>query len=189
MNASADLQVSLAWPRCGLMQSPTLLYVALGQNCLPAHCWAVQIAFDRIVEQPTDRSPEATCCCKQARTRPPPGLTPAHRDWMSVVQSRSVANNPNPSCALAPQVPVSSNPAPNTIAKNDFVMVFALMSPPNNLRRVGSSPKHPEGHPRIAPQQVASMKGSPGLLWLRCSGWRRRGRFAGPPLVTPRMPA
>ena len=33
MNASADLQGPLAWPRCGLMQSPTLLYVALGQNC------------------------------------------------------------------------------------------------------------------------------------------------------------
>jgi hypothetical protein len=24
------------------------------------------------------------------------------QDWMSVAQSRSVANNPNPSCALAP---------------------------------------------------------------------------------------
>ena len=59
MNASADLQVSLVSPRCGLMQSATLPYVALGQNCLmsPAHCWAVQMAFDRIVEQPTESSP------------------------------------------------------------------------------------------------------------------------------------
>ena len=33
MNASADLQLSLVSPRCGLMQSEMLPYVALGQNC------------------------------------------------------------------------------------------------------------------------------------------------------------
>ena len=58
MYASADWQVALVWPRCGLMQSPTLAYVALGQNCLmsPAHSLATQMAFDRIVEQPTESS-------------------------------------------------------------------------------------------------------------------------------------
>src|SRR6516225_3063995 len=106
MYASADWQVALALPRFGLMQSPTVAYVAFGQNCLmsPAHSLATQMTFDRIVEQPTERSPAATCDCKQARTRPPPGLTPVHRDWMSVAQSRSVSNTPNP-CALAPQEP------------------------------------------------------------------------------------
>src|SRR6516164_10117506 len=109
MNASADRQLSLAWPICGLMQSPTFAYVAPGQNCLmsPVHCWAVQMAFDRIVEQPTERSPAATWACKHARTRPPPGFTPAHRDWISVEQSRSVANKPR-SCELALQEPPSS---------------------------------------------------------------------------------
>jgi hypothetical protein len=34
MYANADWQVALVWPRCGLMQSPTFSYVALGQNCL-----------------------------------------------------------------------------------------------------------------------------------------------------------
>src|SRR6516164_5747900 len=116
MNASADWQVWLDCPRCGLMQSPTFSYVAVGQNCLmsPAHSLATQMTFDRIVEQPTERSPAATCDCKQARTRPPPGLTPGHRDLISVAQSRSVANNP--SCALAPQEPVSSNVAPSATA-------------------------------------------------------------------------
>ena len=38
MNASADLQGPLASPRCGLMQSATLPYVALGQNCLNVPC-------------------------------------------------------------------------------------------------------------------------------------------------------
>src|SRR6516164_11180238 len=105
MNASADWHVALALPRFGLMQSPTVSYVAVGQNCLmsPAHSLATQMAFDRIVEQPTESSPAATCCCKQARMRPPPALTPAHRDWISAVHSRCVANNPNPSCALALQ--------------------------------------------------------------------------------------
>ena len=32
MNASADLQVPLTSPRCGLMQLPTLPNVAVGQN-------------------------------------------------------------------------------------------------------------------------------------------------------------
>src|SRR6516164_1747993 len=108
MYASADWQVALALPRFGLMQSPTVAYVAFGQNCLmsPAHSLATQMAFDRIVEQPTESCPAATCCCKQARMRPPPGLTPGHRDWMSVVQSRIEVNNP--CCAEAPQEPISS---------------------------------------------------------------------------------
>src|SRR6516225_3264092 len=156
MYASADWQVALALPRFGLMQSPTVAYVAFGQNCLmsPAHSLATQMAFDRIVEQPTESSPAATCCCKQARTRPPPGLTPAHRDWISVAQSRSVANNP--SCAPAPQVPVSSNPAPSAITNNDFVMVFSLLSP-YSPRRVGlaDASRRP-----LAPQQIALMKSS-----------------------------
>ena len=80
MNASADWQVPLTSPRCGFMQSEMLPNVAVGQNCLmsAAHCSAVQAAFDKIVEQPTESSP--TWVCKQARMRPPPGLTPAHRD-------------------------------------------------------------------------------------------------------------
>jgi hypothetical protein len=132
MYASADWQAPLVSPRCGLMQSPTLPNVAFGQNCLMslAHSLETQMAFDSIVEQPTESSPAATCDCKQARTRPPPGLTPAHRDWTSVLQSRSVSNTPHASCALAPQEPVSSNPAPNAIANNDFAMVLSFWSPP-----------------------------------------------------------
>jgi hypothetical protein len=53
-------------------------------------------------------------------------LTPAHRDWISEAQSRCVSNIPNP-CALAPQEPVSSNPAPNAIAQN-IVFMFAPFS-------------------------------------------------------------
>src|SRR5271155_477618 len=109
----------------------------------PAHSRETQIAFDRIVEQPTESSP--TWDCKQARTRPPPGLTPAHRDWTSVVQSRSEVNKP--SCALAPKEPVNSNPAPSAIANNDFVMVPSFWSPPQ-----------PVGRPGITPQRVALMK-------------------------------
>ena len=95
----------------------------------PAHCCAVQMAFERIVEQPTERSP--TWDCKQARTRPPPGLTPAQRELTSVVQSRSEVNNP--SCAPALPVPVSNHAAPNTIVgtlsaiiEDDFSMVAFL---------------------------------------------------------------
>src|ERR1700734_3734081 len=87
----------------------------------PAHCCAVQMAFDRIVEQPTERSP--TWDCKQARTRPPPGLTPAQRELTSVVQSRSEVNNP--SCAPALPVPVSSNAAPRPAG---FTYKSVLMS-------------------------------------------------------------
>src|ERR1700693_32931 len=100
----------------------------------PAHCCAVQMAFDRIVEQPTERSP--TWDCKQARTRPPPGLTPAQRELTSVVQSRSEVNNP--SCAPALPVPVSSKAAPSAIVgtlsaiiEDDFNMVaFLCVNPP-----------------------------------------------------------
>jgi len=70
MNASAALQRSLASPRCGCMQLETVPNVASGQNCLmsPAHSLAVQMAFDRIVEQPTESS--LTWDCKQARSVP-----------------------------------------------------------------------------------------------------------------------
>ena len=141
MYASADWQVWLVLPRFGFMQSPTLANVAFGQNCLMslAHSLETQMAFDRMVEQPTESSP--TCACKQARTRPPPGLTPAQRDWTSVLQSRSVSKIPNP-CALAPEEPASSNPAPNAIANNDFVMVLSFWSPPQ-ARAASDSPTHP----------------------------------------------
>src|SRR6202041_3015812 len=101
----------------------------------PAHCCADQMGFDRIVEQPTERSP--TWDCKQARTRPPPGLTPAQRELTSVVQSRSEVNSP--SCAPALPAPASSKPAPSAIVgtlsaiiEDDFNMVasFALTPPP-----------------------------------------------------------
>src|SRR3984957_4200140 len=95
----------------------------------PAHCCAVQMAFDRIVEQPTERSP--TWDCKQARTCPWPGFTPAHRELTSVVQSRSEVNNP--SCAPALPAPLSSNAAPSAIVgtlsaiiEDDFNMVAFL---------------------------------------------------------------
>src|ERR1700692_4296800 len=104
----------------------------------PAHCCAVQTAFDRIVEQPTESSP--TWDCKQARTRPPPGLTPAHRELTSVVQSRSEVNNP--SCAPAPQEPVASNAAPSATANNDFVMVLPFSSPPT-AHAASDFPTHP----------------------------------------------
>src|SRR5271166_3738726 len=87
----------------------------------PAHCCAVQMAFDRIVEQPTERS--LTWDCKQARTRPPPGLTSAHRDLTSTAQSRSEVNIP--SCALAPTEPVSSNAAPNAIVIKAVLMAVS----------------------------------------------------------------
>jgi hypothetical protein len=136
MNASADLQVPLTSPRCGCMQSEMVPNVAPGQNCLmsPAHCCAVQTALDRMVEQPTESWP--TWDCKQASTRPPPGLTSAHRDWTSVVQSRSEVNNP--SWALALREPVSINAPPSAIAvtlsaiiENDFDMAaFPCVSLP-----------------------------------------------------------
>src|ERR1700729_963941 len=104
----------------------------------PAHCCAVQMAFDRIVEQPTERSP--TWDCKQARTRPPPGLTPAQRELTSVVQSRSEVNNP--SCAPALPVAVSSNAAPSAIVgmlsaimEDDFNMVAFLCVNPTPAGR------------------------------------------------------
>jgi len=89
MNASADLQLALASPRCGFKQLDMFPNVAWGQNCLMsfAHSLAVQEAFDKIVEQPTDSS--LTCGCKQPKTRPPPGITRAHKDQTSAVQSRS----------------------------------------------------------------------------------------------------
>src|SRR5271165_3536415 len=103
----------------------------------PAHCCAVQMAFDRIVEQPTERS--ATWDCKQARTRPPPGLTPAHRDWTSVAQSRSEVNNP--SCAPALIEPVSSTAAPSAIIDNDFDMFpFLRVSLPGRRADLSGSP-------------------------------------------------
>ena len=109
MNASADVQLALASPRCGFKQLDMFPKVAWGQNCLMslAQSLAVQEAFDRIVEQPTDSS--LTCKCKQPKTRPPPGITRAHRDQTSAVQSRSEVNNA--SCAVAPQEPASNSDA------------------------------------------------------------------------------
>ena len=114
MNASAALQVPLASLRCGFKQLDMLPNVTWGQNCLMslAHSLAVQEAFDRIVEQPTDSS--LTCKCKQPKTRPPPGMTSAHRDQTSAVQSRSEVNNA--SCAPTRQEPASSNVAPSATA-------------------------------------------------------------------------
>ena len=80
MNASADLHFELASLRCVIKQLDMLPKVVCGQNSRMslAHSWAVQEAFDRIIEQPTDSS--LTCKCKQPKTRPPPGMTRAHRD-------------------------------------------------------------------------------------------------------------
>jgi hypothetical protein len=80
MKVSADWHVELASLRCGCRQLEMLPKVTWGQNSRMslAHSWAVQEAFDRIVEQPTDSS--LTCKCKQPRTRPPAGMTRAHRD-------------------------------------------------------------------------------------------------------------
>src|ERR1700744_4426874 len=97
MNVRADLQVELASLRCGLKKLDILPKVVCGQNSRMsvAHSWAVHEAFDRIVEQPTESS--LTCKCRQPRTRPPPGMTRAHKASTSVVQSRSEVNNA--SCA------------------------------------------------------------------------------------------
>jgi hypothetical protein len=128
MNASAALQLALASLRCGFKQSDMLPNVAWGQNSLmsSAHSLAVQEAFDKIVEQPTDNS--LTCTCRQLRTRPPPGMTCAHRDKTSAVQSRSEVNNA--SWAPAPREPVTSSPAPITAMNNDFAVVLSFWSPP-----------------------------------------------------------
>jgi hypothetical protein len=109
MNASADLQLALL--RDAVSNSWIVPNVAWGQNCLMslAHSFAVQEAFHRIVEQPTDSS--LICKCKQPETRPPPGITRAHRDQTSAVQSRSEVNNA--SCAAAPQEPATSSDAPS----------------------------------------------------------------------------
>jgi hypothetical protein len=111
MNANAALQLALASSRCGFKQLDMLPNVAWGQNSLmsTAHSLAVQEAFDKIVEQPTDSS--LRCTCKQLRTRPPPGMTRAHRDKTSAVQFRSEVNNA--SCAPAHQEPASSNVTPS----------------------------------------------------------------------------
>src|SRR5271169_6027447 len=110
----------------------------------PAHSRATQMAFDRIVEQPTESSP--TWDCKQARTRPPPGLTPAQRELTSVVQSRSEVNSP--SCAPALPVPESSNAAPSAIVgtlraiiEDDFNMVaFLCVNPTPRSADQGGQP-------------------------------------------------
>ena len=96
-------------------------------ECPPAHSLATQMAFDRIVEQPTESS--LTWACRQARMCPSPGVMPAHRDLTSTVQSRSEVNNP--SCALAPTEPVSSNAAPSaTVVKRCLHVAspFSLMT-------------------------------------------------------------
>jgi hypothetical protein len=151
MNASADLQLALASSRCGFRQLDMLPNVAWGQNCLMsfAHCLAVQEAFDRIVEQPTDRS--LACKCRQPKTRPPPGMTRAHRDQTSAVQSRSEVNNA--SCAAALQEPVSSNAAPNAIADNGLVMA---LPPVTHAHAAPDSLTHSD-RSQIAPRQAPSI--------------------------------
>src|SRR5208337_5561004 len=124
----------------------------------PAHCCAVQMAFDRIVEQPTERS--LTWDCKQARTRPPPGLTSAHRDLTSTVQSRSEVNNP--SCALAPTEPVSSNAAPSAIVvKAVFMTVspFRLMTSPLEPRDIPAC-----GSPILRAPPLRALLRAPSVL-------------------------
>src|ERR1700722_19942814 len=112
----------------------------------PAHCCAVQMAFDRIVEQPTESSP--TWDCKQARTRPPPGLTPAQREikrgWAKPTPAREqhTSLRPPPSCAPALPVAVNSNAAPSAIVgmlsaimEDDFNMVAFLCVNPTPAGR------------------------------------------------------
>src|SRR5271165_2908282 len=134
----------------------------------PAHCCAVQISFDRIVEQPTERLP--TWDCKQARTCPPPGLTPAHRDWTSVEQSRSEVNIP--SCALAPTEPVSSNAAPSAIVAK---AVFMTVSPFSFMTNTLARPDVPAGD---FPVSLALL-----LFCGRCLCGRCRGRRAFHPVT------
>src|ERR1700727_3649539 len=110
----------------------------------PAHCCAVQMAFDRIVEQPTERSP--TWDCKQARTCPWPGLTPAHSELTSVVQSRSEVNNP--SCAPALPVPVSSNAAPSATVCTYNPVLMSMLPSVFDVHR--PTLKH-SSYPRISP--------------------------------------
>ena len=63
MNAIAPLHWSLVSPRCGLMQSAMLPYVAWGQNCWmsPLHSEKTHAAFDSLDEQPTESS--LMCAC------------------------------------------------------------------------------------------------------------------------------
>ena len=58
MNAIAPLHWSLVSPRCGLIQSAMLPYVAWGQNCCmsPLHSEKTHAAFDSLDEQPTESS-------------------------------------------------------------------------------------------------------------------------------------
>ena len=78
--------------------------------------------------------------------RPPPGLTPAHRELTSVVHSRSEVNKP--SCAPALPVPISSNAAPSAIVgtlsaiiENDLNMVaFLCVNPTSRPANQGDQP-------------------------------------------------
>jgi hypothetical protein len=60
---------------------------------------------------------------------------------VALVWPRCVAN---PCWSFAPQAPVSSNPAPNAVANNDFVMVLALLAPPNSLPASGLAQRIPK---------------------------------------------
>ena len=130
MNASTDLQLALASSRCGFKQLDMFPNVAWGQNCLMllAHSLAVQEAFDKIVEQPTDNS--LTCKCKHPRMRPPPGMTRGHRDRTSVVQSRSEVNKA--SCALVPQELASRKAVPSATEQS---VVLTIAPPPRRARK------------------------------------------------------
>ena len=91
MNAIAPLHWSLVSPRCGLIQSAMLPYVAWGQKCWMSalHSEKTHAAFDSLDEQPTESS--LMCACRHARMCPSPGAMPAHTDLRSTVQSRSSA--------------------------------------------------------------------------------------------------
>ena len=87
MNAIAPLHWSLVSPRCGLMQSAMLPYVAWGQKCWmsPLHSEKTHAAFESLDEQPTESS--LMCASMHARMCPSPGAMPAHTALRSTVQS------------------------------------------------------------------------------------------------------
>ena len=78
MNAIAPLHWSLVSPRCGLIQSAMLPYVAWGQKCEMSalHSEKTHAAFDNLDEQPTESS--LMCAWMHARMCPSPGAMPAH---------------------------------------------------------------------------------------------------------------
>ena len=71
MNAIASLHWSLASPRCGLIQSEMLPYVAWGQKCWmsPLHSEKIHAAFDNLDEQPTESRSYAPLCTHECVPR------------------------------------------------------------------------------------------------------------------------